>query len=141
MHLMAACWHLTAACSTQHRTRVLVVRTLTLNPDLNPAAQGHLAPFLPTHPVVPTGALPDFQGDDKSFGTMAAAPYGSALILPISFAYIAMMGSKGLTEARPCEIACVYCSSYVQQRGSLVSPRCSRTFDALPVILFRMALK
>ena len=65
------------------------------------AAQAHLAPFLPTHPVVPTGALPDFQGDDKSFGTMAAAPYGSALILPISFAYIAMMGSKGLTEARP----------------------------------------
>ena len=51
--------------------------------------------------MVPTGALPDFKGDDKSFGTMAAAPYGSALILPISFAYIAMMGSKGLTEVRP----------------------------------------
>ena len=31
---------------------------------------------------------------------MAAAPYGSSLILPISFAYIAMMGSEGLTEVR-----------------------------------------
>lgn len=58
--------------------------------------------------MVPTGALPDFKGDDKSFGTMAAAPYGSALILPISFAYIAMMGSKGLTEARPCKVPRVY---------------------------------
>ena len=41
------------------------------------------------------------QSDDKSFGAMAAAPYGSSLILPISFAYIAMMGSEGLTEVRP----------------------------------------
>jgi hypothetical protein len=70
-------------------------------PGMGPiGVKAHLAPFLPTHPVVPTGALPDFQGDDKSFGTMAAAPFGSALILPISFAYIAMMGSEGLTEAR-----------------------------------------
>ena len=58
----------------------------------------HLAPFLPTHPVISTGAMPDFKSDDKAFGTMAAAPYGSSLILPISFAYISMMGSKGLTE-------------------------------------------
>ncbi|KAK9846586.1 hypothetical protein WJX81_007159 [Elliptochloris bilobata] len=69
-------------------------------PGMGPiGVKAHLAPFLPTHPVVPTGALPDFKGDEQSFGTMAAAPYGSALILPISFAYIAMMGSKGLTEA------------------------------------------
>ena len=33
------------------------------------------------------------------FGTMAAAPFGSSLILPISFAYIAMMGTQGLTDA------------------------------------------
>ena len=63
--------------------------------------------------MVPTGALPDFKGDDKAFGTMAAAPYGSALILPISFAYIAMMGSKGLTEARPRD----FCSI-----GLLITP-------------------
>jgi hypothetical protein len=70
-------------------------------PGMGPiGVKAHLAPFLPTHPVVPTGALPDFQGDGKSFGTMGAAPFGSALILPISFAYIAMMGSEGLTEAR-----------------------------------------
>ena len=60
--------------------------------------QGHLAPFLPTHPLVPTGALPGFKGDEKAFGAMAAAPYGSSLILPISYAYISMMGSDGLAE-------------------------------------------
>ena len=63
--------------------------------------QGHLAPFLPTHPLHPTGAMPGFKSDDKSFGAMAAAPYGSSLILPISYAYISMMGSDGLTEVRP----------------------------------------
>lgn len=46
-----------------------------------------------------TGAFPDFNGDDsKTFGPVAAAPFGSSLILPISYAYIAMMGSDGLTE-------------------------------------------
>jgi glycine dehydrogenase len=60
----------------------------------------HLAPFMPTHPVVKTGALPAFSGDDsQSFGAMAAAPFGSSLILPISFAYIALMGSAALTRA------------------------------------------
>ena len=47
------------------------------------------------------GALPKFEGDDsKTFGPVAAAPFGSSLILPISYAYIAMMGSDGLTEVR-----------------------------------------
>lgn len=50
------------------------------------------------------GALPAFESDDKAFGTMAAAPFGSSLILPISYAYIAMMGSEGLTEVR-CRMA------------------------------------
>ena len=58
----------------------------------------HLAPFLPTHPVVPTGAYPGFESDKESCGTLASAPYGSALILPISYAYISMMGSHGLKE-------------------------------------------
>jgi glycine dehydrogenase len=52
----------------------------------------HLAPFLPDHPVVPLGHA-------QSCGTIAAAPWGSASILPISWAYIAMMGPDGLTEA------------------------------------------
>ena len=55
----------------------------------------HLAPFLPTHPVIPP------MGDDSkhSFGTVSAAPYGSTSILPISWAYIKMMGIDGLRRA------------------------------------------
>lgn len=47
---------------------------------------------------VSTGGIP---APEKSqpLGTIAAAPWGSALILPISYVYIAMMGSEGLTEA------------------------------------------
>lgn len=37
--------------------------------------------------------------DAKPFGTMAAAPFGSSLILPISYAYISLMGSEGLRDA------------------------------------------
>ncbi|RDX73249.1 Glycine dehydrogenase (decarboxylating), mitochondrial, partial [Mucuna pruriens] len=68
-------------------------------PGMGPiGVKKHLAPFLPSHPVVPTGGIPS---PDKSqpLGTISAAPWGSALILPISYSYIAMMGSKGLTEA------------------------------------------
>jgi glycine dehydrogenase len=59
----------------------------------------HLAPFLPGHPVAPTGG--DGEGVvTKSAGlTIAAAPFGSALILPISWMYIAMMGEAGLRKA------------------------------------------
>ena len=52
----------------------------------------HLAPFLPGHPVVETGG-------ERAIGAIAAAPFGSASILLISWAYIAMMGAEGLTEA------------------------------------------
>ncbi|XP_065618656.1 glycine dehydrogenase (decarboxylating), mitochondrial [Quercus suber] len=68
-------------------------------PGMGPiGVKKHLAPFLPSHPVVPTGGIP---APDKShpLGTISAAPWGSALILPISYTYIAMMGSNGLTEA------------------------------------------
>ena len=51
-----------------------------------------LAPFLPGHPVVATGG-------DQAIGPVAAAPYGSALVSLISWAYIAMMGAEGLTRA------------------------------------------
>lgn len=54
----------------------------------------HLAPFLPTHPVVAP-----YSAEPQSFGTVSAAPYGSSAILPISWAYIKMMGSKGLVKA------------------------------------------
>jgi len=68
-------------------------------PGMGPiGVKKHLAPFLPSHPVVSTGGIP---APDKyqPLGTISAAPWGSALILPISYTYIAMMGSKGLTEA------------------------------------------
>ena len=69
-------------------------------PGMGPIGiKAHLAPFMPTHPMVPTGALPNFKSDAQAFGTMAGAPFGSSLILPISYAYISMMGSKGLTDA------------------------------------------
>lgn len=48
--------------------------------------------------AVAAGALPNPPAKAEPFGTMAAAPFGSSLILPISFAYIAMMGSGGLTD-------------------------------------------
>ncbi|MFM6937582.1 MAG: glycine dehydrogenase (aminomethyl-transferring), partial [Aquirufa sp.] len=52
----------------------------------------HLVEFLPGHSVVPfrTG---------KAISAVSAAPWGSASILPISYAYIAMMGADGLTQA------------------------------------------
>ncbi|MXZ23167.1 MAG: aminomethyl-transferring glycine dehydrogenase [Caldilineaceae bacterium SB0665_bin_25] len=53
----------------------------------------HLAPFLPGHAVVPG------VGGPSAIGAVSAAPWGSAAILPISYAYIAMMGGAGLTEA------------------------------------------
>jgi len=52
----------------------------------------HLVDFLPDHPVVSLG------GEDP-IGPVSAAPWGSASILPISWVYIACMGSAGLTEA------------------------------------------
>jgi glycine dehydrogenase len=57
----------------------------------------HLAPFLPDHPVV-DGVNPA-EGDAGTIGAVAAAPWGSAGILPISWAYIAMMGAAGLRRA------------------------------------------
>ena len=51
-----------------------------------------LAPFLPSHPVVATGG-------EQAFGTVAAAPWGSPSILPISWAYVQMMGAAGLKLA------------------------------------------
>ncbi len=54
----------------------------------------HLAPFLPGHPVVKPHVA-----TEKSVGAVAAAPYGSASILPISYVYIALMGGAGLTRA------------------------------------------
>ncbi|XP_068205114.1 glycine dehydrogenase (decarboxylating), mitochondrial [Palaemon carinicauda] len=57
----------------------------------------HLEPYLPSHPIVDPMAL--MKKRSRSFGVVSAAPYGSAAILPISWAYVKMMGPKGLREA------------------------------------------
>ena len=57
----------------------------------------HLAPFLPGHPLV-EGVNPA-AGQKGTVGTVSAAPWGSASILTISWAYIAMMGADGLRRA------------------------------------------
>ncbi|KAJ3695000.1 hypothetical protein LUZ60_000377 [Juncus effusus] len=68
-------------------------------PGMGPiGVKKHLAPFLPSHPVVATGGIPAPE-QAAPLGTISAAPWGSALILPISYTYIAMMGSQGLTDA------------------------------------------
>jgi glycine dehydrogenase len=62
-------------------------------PGMGPiGVAAHLAPFLPGHAVVETGG-------QKGIHAVSAAPYGSASILPISYAYIAMMGGEGLVHA------------------------------------------
>ena len=52
----------------------------------------HLAPFLPGHPVIKTGG-------EQAIGAVSAAPWGSPSILPISWMYIALMGTEGMTHA------------------------------------------
>ena len=52
----------------------------------------HLRPFLPSHPIMPTGG-------DEGITAVASAPWGSALLLPITYGYIKMLGAEGLRRA------------------------------------------
>lgn len=66
-------------------------------PGMGPiGVKKHLSPFLPTHPVV--DIFTELE-DNQSFGVVSAAPYGSSAILPISWAYIKLMGGRGLRRA------------------------------------------
>jgi glycine dehydrogenase len=66
-------------------------------PGVGPvAARAHLAPYLPGHPLRPES---NPQAADGGAPTIAAAPWGSAGILPISWAYLRLMGADGLTQA------------------------------------------
>jgi glycine dehydrogenase len=67
----------------------------------------HLAPFLPTHPLVETG------GGKTGIGPVSAAPWGSASILLISWTYIRMMGADGLKRAT--EVA-ILSANYIAKR-------------------------
>ncbi len=63
-------------------------------PGVGPVAvRSHLTPYLPNHPLAPEA------GPSTGVGPVSAAPYGSASILPISWAYIRLMGGAGLTRA------------------------------------------
>jgi glycine dehydrogenase len=63
-------------------------------PGVGPViSRAHLAPFLPNHP------MDSLAGPSTGPGPVSAAPYGSASILPISWAYIRLMGGAGLTRA------------------------------------------
>jgi glycine dehydrogenase len=77
-------------------------------PGMGPIGVGaHLQPFLPTNPV---RAVPGLSADND---VIAGAPYGSASILPISWAYIALMGGNGLTLATKVAILG---ANYIAQR-------------------------
>ncbi|MGZ4997452.1 MAG: aminomethyl-transferring glycine dehydrogenase, partial [Methylobacter sp.] len=81
-------------------------------PGVGPIGVGaHLAPFLPDHPVV-KGVNPA-KGEHGTIGTVAAAPWGSASIYSISWAYIAMMGAAGLKRAT---LTAILNANYIAKR-------------------------
>ncbi|MEP9383624.1 aminomethyl-transferring glycine dehydrogenase [Nocardioides sp. KR10-350] len=77
-------------------------------PGVGPVAvREHLAPYLPSHALHPEEAK------RSGIGAISAAPYGSAGILPISWAYIRLMGAEGLTKATA---SAVLAANYVAAR-------------------------
>jgi glycine dehydrogenase len=90
-------------------------------PGVGPvAAKAHLAPFLPGHPMAQqadrrTGAAEAAPGERPAHAgvPVSSAPYGSPSILPISWAYIRMMGDEGLVQATG---AAVLAANYVAVR-------------------------
>ena len=63
-------------------------------PGIGPVgAAAHLAPFLPSHPLLPAA------GPETGIGPISGAPFGSAGILPIPYAYVRLMGADGLRQA------------------------------------------
>ena len=90
-------------------------------PGVGPvAAKAHLAPFLPGHPMAQAVNHPAFNSETgkpgefiHAGGPVAAAPFGSPSILPISWAYVRMLGSDGLRQATA---AAVLSANYVAAR-------------------------
>ncbi|HWG25831.1 aminomethyl-transferring glycine dehydrogenase [Actinospica sp.] len=82
-------------------------------PGVGPVAvRSHLAPFLPSHPLHPI-AGPQRPGGVPAVGPVSAAPWGSAGILPIPWAYIRLMGAEGLKRATQ---SAVLAANYVAAR-------------------------
>jgi glycine dehydrogenase len=77
-------------------------------PGVGPiGVRAHLAPYLPNHPLQPAA------GPETGVGPISAAPWGSAGILPISWAYVRLMGGEGL--ARATQVA-VLAANYIAKR-------------------------
>jgi glycine dehydrogenase len=77
-------------------------------PGVGPiGVRSHLAPYLPNHPLQPKA------GPKTGVGPISAAPWGSASILPISWAYVRMMGADGLRRASMTAVAA---ANYVAKR-------------------------
>ena len=77
-------------------------------PGVGPiGVRAHLAPYLPNHPLQPAA------GPATGSGAIAAAPWGSASILPITWAYMRLMGPDGLTAATG---AAILSANYVARR-------------------------
>ena len=84
-------------------------------PGMGPiAVAGHLAPYLPGHPLVATGGA-------KGILPVSAAPWGSASILLISYGYIKMLGGDGVTEA----------TKYAILNANYIKSRLEGQFDVL----------
>ncbi|WP_055694900.1 aminomethyl-transferring glycine dehydrogenase, partial [Streptomyces prasinopilosus] len=77
-------------------------------PGVGPVGvRAHLAPYLPNHPLQPEA------GPETGIGPISAAPWGSAGILPISWAYVRLMGGEGLKRAT--QVA-VLSANYIAKR-------------------------
>ena len=86
-------------------------------PGVGPiGVRAHLAPFLPTHPLQPAAGPPDIPG---GVGPVSGAPWGSAGILPVPYAYLRMMGAEGLTHATSVAILS---ANYIAQRLGAAYP-------------------
>ena len=84
-------------------------------PGMGPiCCKAHLAPFLPKHTVVEMGG-------EQGISSISAAPWGSALILLISYAYIKMLGAQGLTDS----------TKYAILNANYIKERLAGSFDVL----------
>ncbi len=92
-------------------------------PGVGPVAvREHLARYLPSHPMHPEA------GKRRGIGPISAAPYGSAGVLPISWAYVRLMGAAGLTTATS---VAVLAANYVASRLEEHFPVLYRSQDGL----------